>query len=126
MKAKWPQYNERNQEVDPWIAFFEGDSPLPKDVEDVLLKQRHQEMSAGYWQHRICEELKQLGYTVEMEKKVFHYVGGNVGFVDLYVYSTLGPIAIELDRLKPRDKSIMKLRALNATRVVVCKYGKPS
>lgn len=65
--------------------------------------------------------LRQKGYTVELEVEMPY--GTRRGRIDLVARREGETIAIELDRLSPRKKSITKLNLYPATRRIVLLRG---
>lgn len=66
--------------------------------------------------------LQQLGWSVTREYPVQDRGDGRRGVVDLFV-SAPAILAMELDAVSPRQKSIAKLKSMDAQRVIVLRTG---
>jgi len=73
-------------------------------------------------QDTAASRLAEAGYAVETEHKVKDRGDGHPGAIDILV-NAQPPIAIELDRRAPREKSLFKLRQINGHRIIVLREG---
>lgn len=74
--------------------------------------------SAQLFHYTLAALLEEMGWRLKKEFMVEEQANGRRGFCDILV-TYPAPLAIELDRVSPRMKSIMKLKEVSATRVIV-------
>ena len=70
---------------------------------------------------QVKETLTKVGFSGETEQTI-HY-GSRVGRINLVVQRSGPPVAIEIDRLSARQKSILKLRSFDGLRMIVLRRG---
>lgn len=63
---------------------------------------------AATWHKYVAEEVRKLGYSVQVEFPMPYE--GRSGRIDIMAFKEGIAVAIELDKLKPREKSIKKIQ----------------
>lgn len=72
----------------------------------------------------VIERLESYGYVCEREYAVKNRGDGKAGRIDILARNETHIMAIEIDRLTPRDKSVFKLRQVpNAERIILLRGG---
>lgn len=104
--------------------------PSGRDLETVLSSVREvignlpPTAEAGQLEDRARDALAGLGWDVRQQYPVEDRGDGRRGFVDLLATTPEGwSVALELDRVEPRDKSIEKLRQVPGVRIIVLREG---
>ncbi len=81
--------------------------------------------TAGLWQAAVGKALADAGYYLEFEQPVEDRGDGKSGFVDIVAEKHHQVVAIELDRVSPRQKSFDKLKNILVDgRIVGLREGK--